>query len=137
MVNVGRVEHVGLCLGCNHKTYNAVSPYTGKPTRAMEYEMSEFLCSCVEVYQKLAGVKQMRKASAPSCADSPGESPGHPYDRINTDEGRVQFEGRPLSSDASKVLTKVFYTARMARYDLLRCVGALASFVTKWDPSRI
>ena len=34
---------------------------------------------------------------------------------------------------ASKVLMKVLYAARMARYDLLRAVGAPASKITKFD----
>ena len=38
-----------------------------------------------------------------------------------------------LADDASKVLMKVLYGARMARYDLLRAVCALACRITKWD----
>ena len=38
-----------------------------------------------------------------------------------------------LSADASKVLMKVLYAARMARPDLLRAVCALASEVTRWN----
>ena len=38
-----------------------------------------------------------------------------------------------LADIASSILMKVLYGARMARFDLLRAVCALASCVTKWD----
>ena len=37
-----------------------------------------------------------------------------------------------LQSCAAKILMSVLYAARMARYDLLRAVGGLASMITKW-----
>ena len=52
-----------------------------------------------------------------------------------TDEGPCDYDGKTLSSGASKVLMKLLYAARMARYDLLRAVGGLATMVTKWDAS--
>ena len=64
-VNMGKVEAVGLYLGCHHKTYAAVSPYTGRPIRVMEYDMSDFLRSFIEVYEKLTGATKLRKASTP------------------------------------------------------------------------
>ena len=36
-----------------------------------------------------------------------------------------------LKSCAAKILMSVLYAARMARYDLLRAVGGLASMITK------
>ena len=146
-VTLGGVEEVGLYLGCKHKIYNAVSPYTGRPVRAMEYDMSEFLQDCIRVYKKLTGVSKLRKASTPFYADDGpadvsdvgGPKPGtgkkkHPLgELVETDEGNVPYDGKTLSSYASTVLMKVLYAARMARFDLLRCVGGLASMVTKWD----
>ena len=41
-------------------------------------------------------------------------------------------EGGRLQPIAARVLMKILYGARMARYDLLRGVCALASCVTKW-----
>ena len=38
-----------------------------------------------------------------------------------------------LGSIASRVLMKVLYAARMARYDLLRPCNVLATRITKWD----
>ena len=37
-----------------------------------------------------------------------------------------------LQTCAAKILMSVLYAARMARYDLLRGVGGLASMITKW-----
>ena len=50
----------------------------------------------------------------------------------DVDDGS-DFDGKALSGDTSKVLMKVLYAARMARFDLLRAVGALATKITKWD----
>ncbi len=38
-----------------------------------------------------------------------------------------------LHAYASRVLMKILYGARLARKDLLRAVGHLATYVTKWD----
>ena len=42
-----------------------------------------------------------------------------------------QPQGR-LNSIAARVLMKVFYAARLARFDLLRAVANLARYLTKW-----
>ena len=39
-----------------------------------------------------------------------------------------------LAPIACKVLMEILYGARLARFDLLRPIAALASKVTKWDP---
>ena len=39
-----------------------------------------------------------------------------------------------LKSIAAKVLMKLFYAARLARFDLLRSISNLARYVTKWRP---
>ena len=38
-----------------------------------------------------------------------------------------------LQPIACKVLMKILYGARLARFDLLRPIAALASKITKWD----
>ena len=38
-----------------------------------------------------------------------------------------------LADISARILMKLLYGARMARYDLLRAVGALASMITKCD----
>ena len=45
-------------------------------------------------------------------------------------------EPRPpgkLAPIAAKIIMKVFYAARVARFDLLRAVGFLACYITRWD----
>ena len=46
-------------------------------------------------------------------------------EKVTPDRGRLQ----PI---AARVLMKVLYAARLARYDLLRAVNGLAKNVTKW-----
>eukprot|EP00969_Alexandrium_andersonii_P116091 5134022-Alexandrium_andersonii.AAC.1 len=40
----------GRYLGCEHITGERISPVTGKRVRVLEYDMSEFMEQCVEVY---------------------------------------------------------------------------------------
>ena len=133
-----------------HRTYDAVSPTTGKPVRVMEYDNENFLVSCVEAYKKLAGVTKLRKASTPFIQEQPdhddglpefvrrkmeGKRAAKPKDTDDEDvSGSEPIEGRPLNGEASKILMKVLYGARMARYDFLKAVNTLAALVTKWDP---
>ncbi len=46
---------------------------------------------------------------------------------------REDGEGVTLQPIAAKVLMKVLYAARMARFDLLRAVCKLARSISKWD----
>ena len=97
------------------------------PVRVLEYDMSLFLQQCVERYQELAGPNggTLRKVDTPFLAEKL-ETP------MWEDKDKVP-EGN-LKSIAAKVLMKILYAARMARYDLLRPTCALASLVTKWTP---
>eukprot|EP00969_Alexandrium_andersonii_P080213 3535113-Alexandrium_andersonii.AAC.1 len=40
----------GRYLGCEHRVAEKTSPLTGRPVRAIEYDVSEFLGQCVDVY---------------------------------------------------------------------------------------
>ena len=93
-------------------------------------------------YKKLTGVTKLRKASTPFIHEPGGTDDGMPAWKkrgeapVDPDEdvkGEKPFDGRFLQGDASIILMKVLYAARMARYDLLKPIGALASNVTKWD----
>jgi hypothetical protein len=48
-------------------------------------------------------------------------------------EKQMSETGR-LQPIAAKVIMKVFYAARLARFDLLRAIGHLAGYITKWTP---
>ena len=60
-------------------------------------------------------------------------TPRSPDDKIArpiNDETEARGELQPI---AARVLMKVLFAARMARYDLLRATQGLASRVTKWS----
>jgi hypothetical protein len=104
----------------------------------LEYNMQSFLEACVERYRELSGATYLRKVSTPFLGTPKG-------DGYEPDDGRWEKDaatnsgaasgsaGGTLQPIAAKVLMKVLYAARMARFDLLRAVGALACCVTKWD----
>ena len=90
--------------------------------RSLMYEMRGFLEQCVERYKELAGpsMKPLRKVATPFIDES------RPAAEESADSG-------VLGPIASKVLMKVLYCARMARYDLLRATCVLATCVTRWN----
>ena len=95
-----------------------------KKVNMVYYDMKNFLESCVEAYCTLAKVDKtsLKRVSTPFIdrkIAKPVESEKEPV-------GRLQ----PI---ASKVLMKILFAARMARYDLLRATQALASRVTRWS----
>ena len=58
--------------------------------------------------------------------------------RANTDfaaPNREEPKTNEMNKEASAVLMKILYGARMARFDLLRATCALASNVTRWTRS--
>ena len=56
---------LGLYLGCKHEQSEKVLPDSGIRVRVMEYNMEDFLRSCVERYKELTGVTYLRSASRP------------------------------------------------------------------------
>ena len=94
-----------------------------KPVNVVRYNMKNFLESCVDAYCQLAKVdkSKLKKTSTPF-RDNKVIRPKEEDEK----SGRLQ----PI---ASKVLMKILFAARMARYDLLRATQSLASRVTKWS----
>ena len=93
-----------------------------KPVNMMSYDMRDFLVSCVDKCCELAGVGRNSLKLPTPFHDNKVAEPLKP----NEPQGRVQ----PI---ASRVLMKVLFAARMARWDFLRCAQSLASRVTKWS----
>ena len=95
-----------------------------KEVNLVRYDMSSFLDSCVDVYCDLAKVS---RESLKHVA-TPFTEAGIPRPTLDEHEepGRLQ----PI---ASKVLMKILFAARMARFDLLRATQSLASRVTRWS----
>ena len=86
--------------------------------------MSNFWESCVENYCNLAKVSPSSLKEVPT----PFTEAGIARPTLSEDEkpGKLQ----PV---ASKILMKILFAARMARFDLLRATQSLASRVTKWS----
>ena len=95
-----------------------------KPLNLVRYDMSDFLGSCVENYCSLAKVSPSSLKEVPT----PFTDAGIARPTLSEDEkpGKLQ----PV---ASKILMKILFAARMARFDLLRATQSLASRVTKWS----
>ena len=93
--------------------------------REVVYDMSSFLQHAVDRYKSLVPqeFRDRKKVSTPFAEDKIARP--------------TSVESEPLGKlapIASKVLMKLLFAARMARYDLLRAVQGLASRVTKWSP---
>ena len=94
-----------------------------KPVNVVKYNIKNFLESCVEAYCQLAKVdKSKLKRTSALFHDNKVARPKEEDEK----SGMLQ----PI---ASKVLMKILFAARMARYDLLRATQSLASRVTKWS----
>ena len=80
--------------------------------------------SCIDPYQSLAGkdAKPLKQVSTPF----------HEERIARPLEGESEPKGA-LAPIAARVLMKILFAARMARYDLLRAVQGLAARVRKWS----
>ena len=94
-----------------------------KTVNTVEYDMKQFLQQCIDRYVQLAGPDVKFKSVSTPFPDDKIARP------IN-DETEARGELQPI---AARVLMKVLFAARMARYDLLRATQGLASRVTKWS----
>ena len=68
-VKIGDPEDVGLYLGCKHILRSATLIEGGAPVTVMEYDMQEFLTSCVALYSELAGNPKLKNVPTPFLAD--------------------------------------------------------------------
>ena len=109
--------------GVDHAVKNKAG-VMAKPVNLVRYDMSDFLGSCVENYCNLAKVSPSSLKEVPT----PFTDAGIARPTLSEDEkpGKLQ----PV---ASKILMKILFAARMARFDLLRATQSLASRVTKWS----
>jgi len=112
-------------LGCYHRIFKTT--VNGEPVRAIEYDIRDFMRSCVEKYLEVTNSKEkdLRRAETPFLVmPGGGDTPLEP--ESTEDYGQ-------LSDVACSILMKLLYGARMARWDLLRAIGILSSRVTKWS----
>ena len=101
----------------------------------MTYDMTDFLKPCVEIYRELAGKvgATLKRADTPFIDENMEPSnlvaPGASGNTLHLPEAEERGE---LAGVAARILMKVLYAARMARFDLLRVVSFLAQRITKW-----
>ena len=97
-------------------------PCMSKPVNVMTYDMQPFLQSCNDPCQSLAGkdAKPLKQVSTPF----------HEERIARPLEGESEPKGA-LALIAARVLMKILFAARMARYDLPRAVQGLAARATK------
>ena len=109
------------CLGCEHLIRD--TNVGGVSVKQMEYNMRPFFEQCVESYLTLTKktIDTLKPAKTPFLDETKLE---------NTPEDSKDGLLQPI---ACKVLMKILYGARLARFDLLRPIAALASKITKWD----
>ena len=89
------------------------------PVKCLEYDMSDFLTSCLARYQELSPRPVVfRKVDTPFIDES----------NLGDDE-ETKGELAPI---AARILMKLLYAARMCRFDLLRPCCWLATQITKW-----
>jgi hypothetical protein len=74
---------------------------------------------------KSKGSKRAKRLAGPKSPE--------PKAKAKDDKDKSSVIRGALADAAARVLMKVLYAARLARFDLLRAVGALASMITKWD----
>ena len=65
LVKTDTPSALGLFLGCRHDTFTRTLPNSDIVVRGIEYNMEDFLRSCVERYKELTGVTILRKAATP------------------------------------------------------------------------
>ena len=115
---------MGLCLGCDHHEF--VRTYNGHKVRGIQYDMVRNLRLAVAHYQNLC--QQYSFKSSLKHVDTPFiDEAQHDPEEDDEDEPKGV-----LSTPAASVLMKVFYAARLARFDLLRAIASLASKLIKW-----
>ena len=149
---------LGLYLGCV-LSQGETQLHNGKKVKTITYNMEGLLKLSVEKYLDIIGKDtKLKKVSTPSLPEetkcSPYRAPfdgkrkvecpwcAHSFDpemsalneTVNSRPGQDSetLNRGNLAPHAASVLMKLLYAARIARFDLLRSINALARNVTKW-----
>ena len=149
---------LGLYLGCV-LSQGEPQLHNGKKVKTITYNMEGLLKLSVEKYLDIIGKDtKLKKVSTPSLPEETKSSPyrapsdgkrkvecpwcAHSFDPEmpvlhETDSSRPGQDSESLNRGnlaphAASVLMKLLYAARIARFDLLRSINALARNVTKW-----
>ncbi len=131
------VEPAGLYFGCTHKVRTVLLKY-GQMARRVEYDLSDFLKSCLEKYTSKTGVSTFEKVSTPFLSE---QDSAQCFDEeptwaqlLGTEDwdGKYksvkQLQAESADPDivlgkrakiAPRLVMKVLYAARMARCDFV------------------
>ena len=94
--------------------------------------------SCVHKYSELTGITKLKHADTPFIDEVKADKQWYAAQYARDDLGKKgsnsseEPEGE-LKPIAARIIMKIFYAARLARWDLLRAIGMLATRITKWD----
>ena len=117
---------------------------TSKKVIGKLYNMEDYLDSCITLYAELAGINPDSITPKPTPFIDESQDPCHYKGetvqskvdnaaKADKKGKEIPREGNQLARIAAKVLMKLMYCARYGRFDLLRAIGRLASYITKWD----
>ena len=87
--------------------------------RVLSFNMSEYARQCCELYESLPGSKRLKSAATPFCSDG----------ALVASDDEVRGE---LAPNACKVLMKCLWLGRLARPDIIKPIGDLATQVQNW-----
>jgi hypothetical protein len=91
----------GLYLRCKHELSYRVPPGGTTSVRTIEYNMEEFLRSCVERYQKLSGIAHMRHVPTPFVSDVSTGSAGADPDKLPPNRVVYMTKAKPRKSGSA------------------------------------
>ena len=114
-VDLDPYEPLNRFIGRDHQVLDK----TAKGT-TLGFNMTEFAQQAVDQYSKLTGVTKFRRASTPFCPDGSLPLTG-------------ECEKGALSGVACAILMKNLWLARLARPDIQKPIGDLASRLTVWS----
>eukprot|EP00439_Symbiodinium_sp_Y106_P039865 s7759_g4.t2 len=128
VVDVEPPEPVYRILGRNHCIINAQPESTenaaiGALKGAMAFDMYDYAQQTVDLYKSLTGLKVLKHAATPFAPESPESS---------LPQSQEEAAGE-LAPHACKVLMKALWLGRLARPDLVKPIGDLATKVQKWS----
>ena len=108
------------CLGCEHLVRD--TSVGGVSVKQMEFNMRPFFEQCVD--------NCLTRTTEDFDTLKPAKTPFLDESKVENSSGNKEGLLAPI---ACKVLMKTLYGARLARFDLLRHIAALASKIAKWD----
>ena len=115
-IKLDKVKPSGRYLGCQHVVKD------NDAGGEMEYDVGSFMKQCCSRYLEVSGLDESSL--------TPAATPFLPEESFTEED---ETEAGELREDACKVLMKILYGARVARFDLLNATRALASSITKWS----